>query len=48
VATRTERESSSEQRDDEVAPDVREADEEFPYDGGLVRLETPGSEPSED
>jgi hypothetical protein len=47
MATQTERDSALQDRDDQD-PDARETDgEPVPYDGGLVRLATPGSESSE-
>lgn len=48
MATQTERESALPHDRDDQDPAVRETDDEpVPYDGGLVRLGTPGSEPSE-
>jgi hypothetical protein len=48
MATQTEREPALPHDRDDQDPDVSETDDEsVPYDGGLVRLETPGSESSD-
>jgi hypothetical protein len=49
VATQTEHETERPREEDERGDEPSDADDEhLPYDGGLVRLESPGSELSEE
>jgi hypothetical protein len=44
----SERETARPPERDDGAESRRDEDDRFPYDGGLARLELPGSEPSEE